>query len=43
MLCCLDPPKQSKGHTVMSPDLQAALGAIEQGAEEGLEILRDKK
>ena len=27
----------------MSPDLQVALGAIEWGAEERLEILRDKK
>ena len=43
MLCCVDPPEQSKGHAVMSPDLQAALGAIECGAEEQLEILRDKK
>ena len=43
MLCCVDPPEQSKGHMVMSPDLQAALGAIEWGAEERLEILRDKK
>ena len=43
MLCCVDPSKQSKGHTVMSPDLQAALGAIKWGAEERLEILRDKK
>ena len=43
MLCCVDPPKQSKGHTVMSLDLQAALGAIERGAEERLEVLRDKK
>ena len=43
MLCCVDPPEQSTGHAVMSPDLQAALGAIERGAEEQLEILRDKK
>ena len=43
MLCCVDPPEQSKGHAVMSPDLQAALGAIKRGAEERLEILRDKK
>ena len=27
----------------MSPDLQAAFGAIERGAEERLEILKDKK
>ena len=43
MLCCVDPPEQSKGHVVMSLDLQAALGTIERGAEERLEILRDKK
>ena len=43
MLCCVDPPEQSKGHAVMSPDLQVALGAIEQGAEEQLEMLRDRK
>ena len=43
MLCCVDPPKQSKGQAVMSPDLQAALGAIERGAEERLEMLRDRK
>ena len=43
MLCCVDPPKQSKGHAVMSPDLQAALGTIEQGAEERLEMLRERK
>ena len=43
MLCCVDPPEQSKGYAVISLDLQAALGAIERGAEERLEILRDKK
>ena len=43
MLCCVDPPEQSKGHVVMSPDLQAALGTIERGAEERLEMLRDRK
>ena len=43
MLWCVDPPEQSKGHAVMSPDLQAALGAIERGAEERLEMLRDRK
>ena len=43
MLCCVDPAEQSKGHAVMSPDLQAALGAIEWGAKERLEILKDKK
>ena len=41
MLCCVDPPEQSKGHAVMSPDLRAALGDIEQGAEERLEVLKD--
>ena len=43
MLCCVDPPEQPKGHAVISPDLQAALGTIEWGAEERYEILRDKK
>ena len=43
MLCCVDPPKQPKGHTVMSLDLQAALGAIERGAEERMEVLKQKK
>ena len=43
MLCCVDPPEQSKGHAVMSPDLQVALGTIERGAEERLEMLRDRK
>ena len=43
MLCCVDPPVQSKGHTVMSPDLQAALGTIQRGAKERLEILKDRK
>ena len=43
MLCCVDPPAQSKGHMVMSLDLQAALGAIQRGAEEWLEILKDRK
>ena len=43
MLCCVDPPEQSTGHVVMSLEIQAALGAIERGAEEQLEILRDKK
>ena len=43
MLCCVDPPEQAKGHAVMSPDLQAALGAIERGAEERLEMLKDRK
>ena len=39
MLCCGDPPV----HAVMSPDLQAAYGAIQWGAEEWLEILKDRK
>ena len=43
MLCCVDPPEQSKGHAVMSPDRQAALGAIERGADKQLEMLRDRK
>ena len=43
MLWCVDPPEQTKGQAVMSPDLQAALGAIELGAEERLEMLRDRK
>ena len=43
MLCCVDPPEQSEEHAMMSPDLQATLGAIERGAEERLEILRVKK
>ena len=43
MLCCVDPPEQSKGHAVMSLDLQAALGAMEWGAEERLEMLKDRK
>ena len=43
MLDFVDPPKQPTMHQVMSADLQAALGAIQQGAEEGLEMLKDKK
>ena len=39
MLCCGDPPV----HAVMSLDLKAAYGAIQQGAEEWLEILKDRK
>ena len=30
-------------HPVMSADLQVALGAIQKGAEERLEVLKDKK
>ena len=43
MLYCVDPSKQPAAHPVMSADLQAVLGAIQQGAEERLEVLRDKK
>ena len=43
MLCCIDPPIPSTAHVVMSLDLQAALGAIQWGAEEWLEILKDRK
>ena len=34
MLYCVDPSKQPAAYPVMSADLQAALGAIQQGAEE---------
>ena len=43
MLCCVDPPVPSTGHAVMSPDLQAALGTIQRGTKEWLEILKDRK
>ena len=43
MLCSVDPPVQSTGHAVISPDLQAALGTIQRGAEERLEILKDRQ
>ena len=43
MLDFIDPPKQPTMHPVMSADLQAALGAIQWGAEERLEVLKDKK
>ena len=43
ILFCVDPPIPSTAHPVMSPDLQAALGAIQRGAEEWLEILKDRK
>ena len=39
----VDPPVLAKMHPVMSPDLQKALGAIQQGAEEWMEVLRDQK
>ena len=43
MLCCVDPPVPSTAHALMSLDLQAALGTIQQGADERLEILKDRK
>ena len=43
MLELADPPLPSTTHPVMSADLQAALGAIQWGAEEQLEVLKDKK
>ena len=43
MLYCVDPSEQAAAHPVMSADLQAALGAIQWGTEEWLEVLKDKK
>ena len=43
MLYCADPPEQPAAHPVMSADLQAALGAIQRGAEETMEVLKQKK
>ena len=43
MLELVDPLVPSTTHPLMSEDLQAALGAIQQGAEERLEVLKDKK
>ena len=43
MLYCVDPSEQPAAHPVISADLQAALGAIQRGAEERLEVLRDKE
>ena len=43
MLCYVDPSERSAAHPVMSTDLQAVLGAIERGAEEQMEVLKDKK
>ena len=43
MLYCVDPSKQPAAYPVMSADLQAVLGAIQRGAEEWLEVLKDKK
>ena len=43
MLYCVDPPEQSAVYPVMSTDLKAALGAIQRGAEEQMEVLKQKK
>ena len=43
MLELVDSPVPSTTHPVMSADLQAALGAIQRGAKERLEVLKDKK
>ena len=43
MLYCVDPTEQPVAHPVMSADLQAVLGAIQRGAEQWLEVLKDKK
>ena len=43
MLYCADPSKQPAAHLVMSANLQAALGAIQQGTEERMEVLKQKK
>ena len=43
MLCCVDHPVPPTAHEVISPDLQAALVEIQQGAEERLEVLKDRK
>ena len=43
MLYCVDPSKQPAVHPVMRADLQAALGAIQRGAEERLEVLKEKE
>ena len=43
MLYCVDPPEQPAVYPVMSTDLQAALGAIQRGAEEQMEVLKQKK
>ena len=39
----VDPPKPRSKHPVMSPALEKALSKIEKGAEERLEVLRNKK
>ena len=43
MLELVDPPVPSTTHPVMSVDLQGALRTIQRGAEERLEVLKDKK
>ena len=43
MLYCADPPEQPAAHPVMSADLQAVLGAIQRGAEERMEVLKQRK
>ena len=43
MLYCADPLKQPAAHLVMSADLQVALGAIQRGAEERMEALKQRK
>ena len=43
MLCYVDPSERPAAHPVMSADLRAALGAIERGAEERMEVLKEKK
>ena len=43
MLYWADPPGQPAAHPVMSADLQAVLGAIQQGAEERMEVIMQKK
>ena len=38
----VDPPVPTGRHPIMSPDLEKALGAIQRGAEEHLEVLRNQ-
>ena len=42
MVNIVDPLKPKGTHPVMSSDLEPALGAIQKGAEERLEVLRSK-
>ena len=42
MVNVVDPPKLKGAHPVMSSDLKQALGAIQKGAEERLEVLKSK-